>query len=130
MSTQDNKAISHRILEAMNARDFASLKALMVPTLYEEFAKGFREVLAAFPDYQGKNIDTIAEGDKVVQRWAASGTHQGPFMGLAPTGKQVTFTGISIDQYAEGKLIHLWIEMNMVAVLQQLGTLPAGSPSL
>jgi predicted ester cyclase len=129
MSTQDNKAISQRIVEAMNARDFASLKALMVPTLYEEFTKGFREVLAAFPDYQGKNIDTIAEGDKVVQRWAASGTQQGPFMGIAPTGKRVTFTGISIDQYAEGKLIHLWVEMNMVGVLQQLGALPALAPS-
>jgi predicted ester cyclase len=129
MSTEENKAISHRILEVMNARDFATLKELMAPTVYEEFGTAFRELLAAFPDLEGKNIDTIAEGDKVVQRFAASGTHQGPFMGLAPTGKQVTLTGISIDQYADGKLINSWVEMNMVGVLQQLGVLPALAPS-
>ncbi len=124
MSTEDNKAASNRIVEAMTARDFAALKELMAPNVYEEFAKGFGEMLAAFPDYQGMNIDTIAEGDKVVQRWTASGTHHGSFMGIPPTGKQVTFNGISIDQYADGKLINSWIEMDMLGVLQQLGVVP------
>jgi predicted ester cyclase len=125
MSTEDNKAASQRIGEAINARDFDALKQLMSPTMYEEFSQGFREVLAAFPDYMGKNIDTIAEGDKVVQRWTAVGTHQGSFMGIAPTGKQVTFSGMSIDQYANGKLIKYWIEMDMLGVLQQLGAVSA-----
>jgi steroid delta-isomerase-like uncharacterized protein len=124
MSTEEIKAISHRFVEAMNAHDFATLKELTAPHLYEEFAKGFGEMLAAFPDYQGRHIDTIAEGDKVVQRWTASGTHHGSFMGIPPTGKQVTFNGISIDQYADGKLINSWIEMDMLGVLQQLGVVP------
>jgi predicted ester cyclase len=125
MSTEDNKAASHCIGEAINAHDYAALKELMSPTMYEEFSQGFREALAAFPDYMGKNIDMFAEGDKVAVRWTAVGTHQGSFMGIAPTGKQVTFSGMSIDQYADGKLIEYWIEMDMLGVLQQLGVGPA-----
>lgn len=121
MSIEENKAISNRILEAMGAGDFNTLKKLMSPTMYEDFSKSFSEIRAAFPDYHGTNIDTIAEGDKVAQRFLCYGTHQGPFMGIAPTGKQVTIRGMSFDQYADGKLINTWVEVDMVGILQQLG---------
>ena len=129
MSTEDNKAISQRIAEAIGAGDFATLKELMAPNVYQEFEQSLRELRAAFPDYHGTNIDTIAEGDKVAQRWTYYGTHQGPFMGIAPTGKQVTFNGMSIDQYADGKMVNLWVQVDMLGVLQQLGAAPPLDPS-
>lgn len=93
----------------------------MSPTMYQEAERPLKELRAAFPDYHGTDIDTIAEGDKVAQRWTYYGTHQGTFMGIVPTGKQVTFNGMSIDQYADGKLVNSWVEMDMLGVLQQLG---------
>ena len=129
MSTEENKAISQRIAEAISAGDFATLKELMAPNIYQETEQSLKEWRTAFPDYHGTNIDTIAEGDKVVQRWTYYGTHQGTFMGIAPTGKMVTFNGMSIDQYADGKLVNVWTEINMLDVLHQLEAIPPSKQS-
>ena len=66
--------------------------------------------------------DQIAEGDKVVTRWTATGTHQGEFFGVGPTGKRIEMTGISIERFDEGgKLVEEWPEYNLLGVLRQLG---------
>ena len=51
----------------------------------------------AFPDSRFAVEDRIAEGDKVVSRWTARGTHRGEFLGISPTGEEVTVTGIEFD---------------------------------
>jgi len=66
----------------------------------------------------------VAEGDKVVARLRISGTHQGEFLGIAPTGKQVTFTGIDILRIAEGKVMEHWGNVDELGMLQQLGAIP------
>ena len=63
----------------------------------------------------------VAEGDKDAVRWTGRGTHKGDLMGIAPTGKQLTITGISILRIASGKIIEEWGEMDMLGALQQLG---------
>jgi predicted ester cyclase len=69
--------------------------------------------------------DQIAEGDKVVTRWTASGTHQGEFFGVAPTGNRIEMTGISIERFDEGgKLVEEWPEYNLLGVLRQLEAVP------
>ena len=75
----------------------------------------------AFPDYHLAVEDEIAEGDKVVIRWTGRGTHTGEFMGIAPTGKQVTFSGISIYRLANCKVIEAWSNSDILGVMQQLG---------
>ena len=66
--------------------------------------------------------DQMAEGDKVVTRWTATGTHQGEFFGVGPTGKRIEVTGISIERFDEGgKLVEEWPEYNLLGVLRQLG---------
>jgi predicted ester cyclase len=66
--------------------------------------------------------DQIAEGDKVVTRWTATGTHQGDFFGVGPTGKRIEMTGISIERFDEGgKLVEEWPEYNLLGALRQLG---------
>ena len=69
--------------------------------------------------------DLIAEDDKVVARWTARCTHQGEFMGVAPTGRQVTMGGTSIYRFADGKLAEEWKHWDALGLFQQLGTYPA-----
>jgi predicted ester cyclase len=66
----------------------------------------------------------IAEGDKVAIRWAARGTHQGELLGIQPTGKQATWTGISIYRFADGKIVEAWWSKDVLGLLQQLGVIP------
>ena len=78
----------------------------------------------AFPDLQITLEDMIAEGDKVVSRFMGRGTHQGEFMGIAPTGKRVEATAISIMGLEGGKLAEEWEQVDMISMLQQLGAIP------
>jgi steroid delta-isomerase-like uncharacterized protein len=87
-----------------------------------------RELLAstfaAFPDSHWTVIDQIAERDKVVTRWTFTGTHRGTFMGIAPTGKQLVFTGISIDRLIDATIVEEWEEWDTLGRMQQLGIVP------
>ena len=68
-------------------------------------------------------LDQIAEDDKVVTRWQITCTHVGEFMGIPPTHRQVTATGITIDRFAGGKTVETWTNWDLLGVLQQLGAL-------
>ena len=80
--------------------------------------------LGAFPDLHLTLEDIIAEGDKVAVRFTATGTHQGDLMGIAPTGKHVTATGINIIRYENGKSTEGWANFDDLGMLQQLGAIP------
>jgi steroid delta-isomerase-like uncharacterized protein len=79
---------------------------------------------AAFHGLQVTVDDIMAEGEKVTARFTAHGMHKGEFMGLPPTGKAITMTGIEIFRIKEGKIAELWGEANLMGLLQQLGILP------
>jgi ketosteroid isomerase-like protein len=81
---------------------------------------------AAFPDLQGVIEDLIAEGDRVVCRWTARATHRGPFAGVAPTNRPVTFTGIEIVRVVDDKIVEGWDEVDLLGLREQLGAAPAG----
>ena len=87
----------------------------------KEAAGGYR---AAFPDLEVTVEDVIAEGDLVAVRWTARGTHQGDLFGIAPTGKQATVTGITIDRFSGGKVAESWTNWDTLGLLQQLGAVP------
>jgi steroid delta-isomerase-like uncharacterized protein len=63
----------------------------------------------AFPDARFAVEDQIAEGDRVVSRWTARGTHRGEFLGIPPTGEEVTVTGIEFDHVVGGKIAESWV---------------------
>jgi len=81
-------------------------------------------VFAAFPDVGATIEDIIAENDRVVIRKVWSGTHEGPFMGIAPTGKRVRFEGIVIWRIENGKLAERWAQIDRLGLMQQLGGVP------
>ena len=90
--------------------------------------EGFKQFYAtyrtAFPDTHLTIEDQIAEGDTVVSRWTATGTHQGPLMGIPPSGKRVRVTGITITRFASGKLAEEWFNYDTLGMLQQIGAIP------
>jgi steroid delta-isomerase-like uncharacterized protein len=75
----------------------------------------------AFPDLRLTIDDLIAEGETVTARWTCTGTHKGELAGIAPTGKHVTMTGISIARFANGKMTEGWVNWDALGLMQQLG---------
>ena len=79
---------------------------------------------AAFPDLQLAIEHMIVQGDMAVARYTGRGTHQGPFLGVAPTGKQVTWAGVNIYRIAGGKLAETWQLADMLGIMRQIGAVP------
>lgn len=77
-----------------------------------------------FPDMQETVEDLISEGDKVTGRFLMRGTHRGEFMGIAPTGRSVTMSGIDIVRIANGKISEFWYAEQMLELMQQLDAAP------
>jgi predicted ester cyclase len=79
----------------------------------------------AMPDLTFTVEDQIAEGDDVVTRWKASGTHQGEFFGVAGTGNRIEMSGIQIDRFDEsGKMVAEWPEYDLLGAMRQMGAVP------
>ena len=98
------------------------------PEGIKEFITGY---LAGFPDGRITIDEQLAEGDLVATRWTGRGTHQGELMGIPPTGKQVTVSGITISRVKNGKVVEEWSNWDTLGMLQQLGVVPAmaGAPA-
>jgi predicted ester cyclase len=90
--------------------------------------EGFKHLLiiygSAFPDLHWTTEEVTAQGETVVARLRAHGTHQRELMGMPPTGKQVTWTETHIFLVAGGKLVEHWTNLDQVSMLQHLGVLP------
>jgi steroid delta-isomerase-like uncharacterized protein len=136
MSTQENKANHRRLFEeGWNQGNTAVFDELFAadylghdPSGPIHGPEGFKQYYAtyrtAFPDTHLTIEDQIAEGDMVMSRWIGTGTHQGPLMGIPPSGKRVTITGMTITRFAEGKIVEGWNNLDALGMLQQLGVIP------
>ena len=87
------------------------------------FAHEFR---TGFPDFHDTIDLQLAEGDLVATRFTSQGTHTGPFQGMAPTGKQLSWTGMVIDRVKDGRIVESWGNWDMLGMLQQLGAVKLG----
>jgi steroid delta-isomerase-like uncharacterized protein len=133
--SEENKALCRRLVEeGWNKHNLALLDELYADCVYYNPATGeikgealkqfLASMLAAFPDIRFTIEDLVAEGDKVVTRWSCTGTHQGEFMGLAPTGKQLTPSALDIFRIVEGKVVEERVEFDTLRFFQQLGAIP------
>ena len=147
MSAEANKAILRQVYEAaFNQKNLDALNEVIAsdstdhnltpeqPPGLQGAKQVFSSFHTAFPDLQVDVEDMITEGDKVVARLTVRGTHQGEFMGIAPTGNQVTFTGIDIVRIAEGKIVERWGNFDDLGMMHQLGVIEqpsgrSGNPS-
>jgi steroid delta-isomerase-like uncharacterized protein len=103
----------------------ASGEDILGPDGIRQFYGALRQ---AFPNLHFTIEDQLAEGDHVATRWVATGTHEGEFQGIPPTGQSIRLTGIDIDRLVNGKVVECWPEANELGLLQQLGVVPMGEP--
>jgi steroid delta-isomerase-like uncharacterized protein len=138
MSTEENKARVRRLFEEVwNTGDLARADEFVADDYVSHNAipglppgrEGFQQIVdlyhRAFPDLQFTLEDLMAEGDKVVVRFTARGTHQGAVGGVPPTGKQATWTGVHIYRFTDDKVVERWGEADFLGLLQQIGEIPA-----
>jgi steroid delta-isomerase-like uncharacterized protein len=91
----------------------------------EDTLRSIATFRAVFPDIHFANDDILVDGDKVVARWTCTGTHRGPFRGIAPTGKRISFIGINIFRLRDRKIVERWAVEDVVSLMQQLRSPPA-----
>jgi steroid delta-isomerase-like uncharacterized protein len=136
-AAHDLKSVVLGWIQAFNTRDWKAESAVrsveftaylsgvsgpMDSAAWSGFMSGFT---SAFPDSQISVESCIAEGDTVVARWTLTGTHRGEFQGIPPTGRTVKFTGIECNRFVNGQLVEHRCNFDNIAMLQQLGALPA-----
>jgi predicted ester cyclase len=80
---------------------------------------------AGFPDLHATIEVTIAEDNRVATRGYITGTHQGPFMNIPPTGKSIKLPFIDLWCIENGKAVENWVQMDMLGLMQQLGVVPS-----
>jgi steroid delta-isomerase-like uncharacterized protein len=135
--SEENKALILRFVEeAFNSGNLDAIDEIYAPRFFSddlgakeerspEDAKQFVSMYrSAFPDGRTTVEDLIAEEDKVAYRWTYRGTHQGELMGIAPTGREVTITGITINRVSGDRIEEEWNNFDQLGMLQQLGVVP------
>ena len=144
MSTSEvaaNKALFKRFHDAANTGDIEvlakTIDELVAPDAVirtplpidaagaELLKQVWAMLLRVYPDIHLTVEDLIAEGDKVVARNTVTGTHQGEFMGVAPTGNSVTYNEMFIFRIADGKVVETWGVVDVYAQMKQIGVIPA-----
>jgi steroid delta-isomerase-like uncharacterized protein len=88
------------------------------PEGFLAFAQRIRE---AFPDTEVAVEDVFCVGDKVAVRWVATGTHTGSGMGVPPSGKRISISGMTIARILEGKIVEGWDSWDRLGMLEQIG---------
>jgi steroid delta-isomerase-like uncharacterized protein len=143
-SVERNKAVSRRWIEVFNERDdageadvraqdyVAHAPVSLEPTpldseAWTQFLAGF---VKGFPDLQITVEDAVGEDDLVAQRVHFAGTHTGEFQGLPPTHRKVSFSGLELNRFVDGRVAEHWFQMDSLTLLQQLGLVVVPGPRL
>ncbi len=136
-----NKATSKRFRDAVNTGDAEliskTIDELVAPdalirtplpletTGAEALKQVFARLQRAFPDLHITIEDLVAEGDKVVSRNTVTGTHEGEYMGVQPTGKSITYNEIFVFRFKGGRIAETWGVVDVLSQMKQLGVIPA-----
>ena len=138
MSTEENKEIALTLIEALNARDLdlwsrhlsddyaAEHPGVSVPLDKTRSIAYHQRFVTAFPDIRFEVLGVIAEGDRVLVQWTASGTHAERLATVTgetipPTRRRATVSGAMVTEARDGKLVRGWFYWDQLALLAQLG---------
>ena len=138
MTTTSNKQIVEDFISALFTRgDLTAVDRYLDRTFVDhdpplpnapQGTEGLRQAAElfrrAFPDWRSDDFHLIAEGDLVVEHFAAHGTHRGSVMGESPTGQDTVLRGINIFRIANGKIVERWGRLDDLGLLRQLGLVP------
>lgn len=132
----DNKQVMSRFYDEMNAGNTAIIDELvaedvvehdpMAPTPDREGVRQFFAMArAAFPDMRFKVLHMVGEGDLVIAHCLFEGTHEGDFMGIAPTHRSISVPVADIVRFRDGRAVEHWGVTDSGAMMRQLGLAPA-----
>lgn len=137
MTPTSNKELVRRFYQAVDAGDTTVVADLFAPEWQNidpslppmRGLDGARMLVgmfrASFPDFSSRITLSAAEDDRVAVHAVHTGTHQGAFLGVAPTGKPVSVTATGIFTCKDGRLIENRVVFDAFGLLQQLGAIPA-----
>ena len=139
MSAQDNKAVAERLLEAWNNSDYDAIEKMVASDFVNHnpppipgagadrdgMLTAMRYLRQALPNGRAETVNIVAEDDKIVLHDVIRGTHEGDFLGVSPTGRQVSFEFIHIFRLADGRIVERWGIADAMGLMQQLGAVPA-----
>jgi steroid delta-isomerase-like uncharacterized protein len=139
-SIEANKAAARGFFETAEHGDLDALDALVSPdyvlhdpSMPEDVrgVEGAKQMVEKFRNAFGLRVaieHQFADGEYVVTRYTARGRHDADFMGVPPTGRDVTVTGICISRCRDGKIVEEWDAWDALGALQQVGGLPETTP--
>jgi steroid delta-isomerase-like uncharacterized protein len=136
MARDTNIAAQERFAEGVNTGNFDVFDEVVAPDVVDHdpapeqgpgpqgFKDMFRTMRTAFPDLEVTPEHMTATEDDVALAYTVTGTHEGEFLGVAPTGQKVTARGVQIGRFEDGRLVERWGSSDQLAILQQLGAEP------
>lgn len=137
---EDPKSLLRRLYDEVNAGNLAAMDELLADDLVEHEEtpglepnkEGVKQFFAmfrsAFPDLHMEPHEMLADGDLVCARITTTGTHQGEFLGIPPTGKRIEVEAIDIVRMRDGQAVEHWGVTDTIAMMQQLGAIPEQAP--
>ena len=127
MSTQSNKDLVRRFFdERWNHGNLDVYDEMLAPNSnIKNHKEWVRSMYAIFGNIELAILDLVAEDEQVAVHWRFAGVHQGDYLGVAATGKQVTYQGIALLRVVDGKIVDDVAYWDNLPILQQLGALPA-----
>lgn len=133
MSREQNLATQERLGEAVNSGNLDALTEVFAPNVVdhdpapdqgsgpEGFQTFFATLAGAFPDAHIELETLVADDDNVAIAYTLTGTHQGDFMEVAPTGKRIKARGVQIARFENGLIVERWGSSDELGILQQIG---------
>ncbi len=133
MSQQENIAAQQKFGEAVNSGNLSALRDIVAPDAVdhdpapnqgmgpEGFITYFTELRTAFPDLKIAVEHMVADDDNVAFAYTVTGTHDGPLMGIAPTGRKIKARGMQITRFKDGMQVERWGSSDQLGILQQIG---------
>ena len=132
---ENKKLVRHYIRQIVNNGQLDQIEQFIAPDYIEVFhntehylgikgaKKHILDVRVTYPDLMIQVLQQIAEGEWVVSRITAKGTHMGKWLGIEPTGKILEYTGINIDRVIDGLIVEHGGAANMLGPLMKAGAL-------
>lgn len=138
MSREDNIAAQERFTERVVEGNFDVIDEVMADDVVDHDPapfqgpgpEGFKEFFGylhnAFPDLNIEPEHMVATDDDVAVAYTLTGTHQGEFLGVGPTGRAIEVRGVQIARFRDGQIVERWGSSDELGILQQLGEDPTG----
>lgn len=133
-STTENVRLLQKHMEALNEQDLTALLELhtedaVIHGASEDYVglegieRWARNQVERFPDLTVRGEDMVVADEKVAARVTLTGTHEGAFLGIEPTGQEVEISAIGMFRFEDGKVAEVWFESDQLGALQQLGVI-------